>query len=98
MGGGGYFEFKIFVAGIRAFLSQVPFQPAGAETGACYTPFDGLLQGKNTDAFRAGLENAVPHNHFIVFPEFFRKIIDELPNWFVPAMGEVKIGRESGRE
>src|SRR5208282_1444593 len=56
-----YIEVEMLIAGIRSFLSEVPFEAAGPKVWTGPSPLDRLIQGKKPHAFSPGLNDAVLH-------------------------------------
>ena len=82
-------ELEVVVARIRLPFTKVPVQAASAEVGTGNSPLDGFIDREATDPLCARLENEVPHDRLVVFDKARWKVLDEIQEHLLPALGQV---------
>ena len=82
-------ELEVVVARIRLPFTKVPVQATSAEVGTGNSPLDSFVDREATDPLCARLENKIPHDCLVIFDKARWKVLDEIQEHLLPALGQV---------
>src|SRR6266567_1525508 len=92
-----YIEFELVVAGIGLFPAKIPLESARAQVWTCHTPFNCFVCSAASNAFRAGLKQAVVHDGAFVLIEPGWQVLQKVTEQAIPSVWQI-LGHPSNPE